>query len=409
MSRPLGSKNKPKTKNSNSIRTIQLLKQFENAPKISKSANNWVNWGLTNSYSYDLLNLYNTSVSHRACIDFAVNAICGQGIDYDSLSVSKDALLTPNPTMSWDSFARALAFDFCMYNAFAFQIIKNKDGKTYSFFPQPFDSVRFGEMDDEGRINISYLCCDWTATVKYPPVQIQMFDSNENIPIGERRLFVYKRYNPLNAYYPLPSYSSGINAIQTEAQFQIYDFKNVVNGFTPSGAITLPNVETDEERRKILNEIQRMFTGAENANSVIVTFKNNVDDEPISFTSFAQTNEKVDLYSESNDRTLNRIMAAHKIPSKALVGYPADDTGFSDSGAYMQAAFNLYNTNVAEANRREIEDNINYLFALNGIDVTIEFKPLKYLITEDATEAAAAIDDSNNAKLSKQIGFLTNE
>lgn len=406
MARPLGSKNKPK--NSNSIATIQLTKQFENAPKISKSSYSWIKWGELNSYPYDLLSLYNTSVSHRACIDFAVNAICGQGIDYDSLNVSSDALLTPNPNMSWDAFARALAFDFCMYNAFAFQIIKNKDNKTFSFFPQPFDSIRFGEMDDEGRIATAYLCSDWTSVAKYPPIEIKVFDSNENIPIGERRLFVYKRYNPMNNYYPLPPYSSGINAIQAEAQFQIYDFKNIVNGFTPSGAITLPNVETDEERRKILNEIQRMFTGAENANSVIVTFRNNIDDEPITFTSFAQTNEKVDLYSESNNRTINRIMAAHKIPSKALMGYPADDTGFSDSGAYMQAAFNLYNTNVAEANRREIEDNINYLFALNGIDVTIEFKPLKYLITEDATQAAKAIDDSNNAKLSKQIGFITN-
>jgi hypothetical protein len=76
-------------------------------------------------------------------------------------------------------------------------------------------------------------------------------------------------------------------------------------------------------------------------------------------------------------------MAAHRINSKALIGYPSDDVGFSDSGAYLEEAYRLYNVNVANNNRREILDVINTLFKANGVDVAIMLKPLRYK-TDDA-------------------------
>lgn len=379
MPRPKGSTNKPK--GNTVVKVLNFEKQIDNAP-ITKTNMMYdiVNYGERNDYPYQLISLYNTSVTHKACVDFSANAIVGDGIDWDAMGVENGSIPNPNYTMGWNEFIKSLAFDFSLYSAFAFQVIKNKDGKTYSFFPQPIETVRLEEMDEDGVINNAYLCKDWTNTTKYPPVKLPMFGFQEGREIekGVPYLFYHRQYNPVNAYYGLPVYTSAINAIQAEAQYQLYDLKSITNGFTPAGSITLPEVETDEERNAIIRDVTRLFTSAENANSLLINFRRNPDDKGIEFTPFTQSSSNVDLYDGANNRVIDRIMVGHKIPSKALIGYPVDSMGFSDSGKYMEASYTIYNVNVANNNRREILDVINTLFKANGVDVQIVLKPLKY-------------------------------
>lgn len=396
--RPVGAINKPK---SSTLKVLNFDKQIENAPVVKKNQQyNIIQYGSKNLYPFDLISLYNTSVTMKACVDFATNAIVGEGVDIEAMKLKDGDLQNPNYYTGWNEFIRALAFDFTLYSAFAFQIIKNKDGKTYSFFHQPIETIRLEEMDEDGVINNAYLCKDWSAPSKYPPVKIPMFgfQSDREIPRGVPYLFYHRQYNPVNFYYGLPSFSSAINCIQSEAQFQIWDLKNVTNGFTPVGALTLPNVETDEERQAIINNIQRLFTGAENSNSLVITFRNNIEDKPIEYTPFVQSSNNVNLYADANERTVNRIMAAFKIPSKALIGFPADNTGFSDSGAYLESAFALYNVNVANNNRKEILDVINNMLKMNGVDTQLVLKSLNYRITDSQTTSTTNIQSETKTE-----------
>lgn len=381
--RPVGSTKKNIL--GNGVYTMNFEKQIQNAPINKLNAMGWVNYGSKNLYPFDLINLYNTSVTHKACCDFATNAIVGDGLDVEAMKINSEELQNPNYNMGWNEFIRTLAFDFNLYSAFAFQIIRNRDGKTYSFYHQPVETIRLEMADEDGVINNAYLCKDWSEIGKNPPIKIPMFgfQDEKEIPSGVPYLFYHRQYNPVNFYYGLPVYASALNCIMAEAQYQIFDLKNIVNGFTPVGCLTLQNVETDEERQAIINNISKLFTGAENSNSLLVQFRNNVDDPGVVFTPFTQKSQSADLYEKANERTITRIMAAWKIPSKALIGYNADDTGFSNSGEYMESAFALYNVNVANNNRKEIIDVINQLFKMNGIDVEIILKPLKYRINDD--------------------------
>lgn len=370
------------------VSIMHFDKQIENSAIVRPNALYGImNFGVDNLYPYKLINLYNTSVTHKACCDFSTNAIVGEGIDWESMQMKNGDIPNPNYSMGWNEFIRALAFDFSLYSAFAFQIIRNKDGRTYSFFPQPIETVRVEEADEDGVINNAYICKDWSATGKYPPIKIPMFgfQDDKEIPKGVPYLFYHRQINPVNFYYGLPIYSSAINAIQAEAQYQTFDLKNIVNGFTPVGCLTLPEVETSEERDAIIKNITSMFSGAENSNALMVTFRNNIEDKGVEFVPFTQKSQSADLYANANERTINRIMAAWKIPSKALIGYPADNTGFSDSGAYMESAYALYNVNVANNARREILDVINQLFQMNNVDVEIVLKPLRYKIDDAQT------------------------
>lgn len=395
MSRPKGSLNKStiikmqqQASKGGGVSIMHFDKQIENSAVVRPNAQYGImNWGSDNLYPYKLINLYNTSVTHKACADFSTNAIVGEGIDWETMQIKNGDIPNPNYSMGWNEFIRALAFDFSLYSSFAFQVIRNRDGKTYSFFPQPMETVRVEEADEDGVINNAYLCKDWSATGKYPPVKIPMFgfQSEKEIPMGVPHLFYHRQYNPVNFYYGLAIYSSCINAIQAEAQYQTFDLKNIVNGFTPVGCLTLPEVETDEERNAIIKNITSMFSGAENSNALMITFRSNIEDKGVEFVPFTQKSQSADLYANANERTINRIMAGWKIPSKALIGYPADNTGFSDSGAYMESAYALYNVNVANNARREILDVINQMFKMNNVDIEITLKPLRYKIDDAQT------------------------
>lgn len=399
MARTKGSLNKStlEKRNSGGVFNIKMEKQIENAPITKRNElYNIIQYGSKNLYPFDLIGLYNTSVTHKACCDFSTNAICGEGLDYDAMKIKNEDLENPNYSMGWFEFIRALAFDFSLYSAFAFQIIKNRDNKTYSFFPQPIETVRLEEMDEDGVINNAYICKDWSAVGKYPPIKIPMFgfQSEKEIPMGVPYLFYHRQYNPVTPYYGLPIYSSALNAIQAEAQFQTWDLRSIVNGFTPVGAITLPQVEDDNERNAIIDNITRMFTSAQNANQLLITFRTNIEDKPIEYTPFTHSATNINLYADANNRTIQRIMAAWRIPTKALIGYSVDDTGFSNSGEFMESAFALYNVNVANNNRKEIVDVINQLFKMNGVDVEIKLKPLRFRIDQEKT----TVDDSTKTQ-----------
>lgn len=407
--RPAGSTNKPKY--NGGLEVLKFEKQIANAPVTKFNAQyDIINYGVDNVYPYKLIDLYNTSVTHRACVDFSTNAIIGEGIDWEKMKVNSADMPTPNYSMSWNEFIKALAFDYSLYSAFSFQIIKNRDNKTYSFFPQPVETVRLEEMDEDGVINNAYICKDWSATGKYQPIKLPIFgfQEDEQIPMGQPYLVYHKQYNPVNAYYGLPTYSSALNAIQAEAAYQTWELKNVTNNFTPTGMLTLPSVESDDERRAIIKNVQSMFGGVENTNALMITFRTNIEDKPVEFTPFTAPSTNVNLYEAANERTINRIMAGHKIPSKALIGYPADDTGFSNSGEYLESAYALYNVNVANNARREILDTVNTLFKLNGVELQIELKPLRYKVDDEETKVETTTNPEGEEKTEEEVEERTN-
>lgn len=375
------SKNKKIT---SSVYNLNFDKQIENAPIVKNSNRGWIAYGRRNDYPFQLLNLYSSSVTHRACVDFSVNSIIGNGVDYEKMG----DIPSPNYTEDWNSFLRKISLDFILYGSFAFQICKNRDGKTYSVFHQPMETVRLSPYDDDGQITTAWICSDWSALGKYQPIELPIFGFQEGytIKMGQPYLFVYRTYTPQNNYYPAPIYSSALNAIQAEIEFQKYDLKSILNNFVPSGMLEMGPVESDKDKQEIIDNINRMFVGSDAVNSLMLTFANGSGESPVKFTPFVGNATNVNLYEASNERTVNRILESHRIPSKALVGLPMDSSGFSNQGEMLEAAYNLYNINVGNNNRNTIIGTINSLFAMNGVDIQLILKPLRFNILGKNTE-----------------------
>ena len=364
--------------------TTNLEKQVENQPLTRDSNRGWIAWGTRNLYPLELSNLYYNSLTHKACVDFAVTSIMGGGIDYDTME-QDESQLVPNYQGTWDEVIENLALDYVLYGSFAMQIIKNEDGKTYSFYHQPISDVRCSPRDEDGVINSYWICPDWTMTQKYAPVEMKAFGFQEDDTIskGEPYLYVFQKYNPELVYYYSPLYISGIKAIQSEVEMLRYDLRSVMNNFSASGVLTLNRVDDENERKMLLDNIQSMFTGSDSANSLMVTFKNSDEEKPVEFTPFDKQVNNVDLFNNNNERTIQRIVAAHRIPSKGLIGYDLEGASLGGDGNTLNVVYNLYNRVTSSKLRRDILNAVNNALALNGVDTKIILKPLDFSLIQD--------------------------
>ena len=380
MSRPVGSKNKPKIQGGNNVYLTKFEKQIEGSAVTKKSGFSWVNWGIKNNYPNILLDLYNQSPTHRSSVNFAVQSILGNGVDFEEMKLNGDEVV-PNYAQTWDEVIKSLAMDYILYGSYAIQVIMNKDGKTFSFWHMPLDKVRWGEYDEDGQITSYWISNDWTALGQNPPFEIAALDMREDFKIdkGKPYLYVYRTYSPTMTYYTQPHYAAAIKAIQAEIEYCNYDLKNIVNGFAPSGVLTLPEVETDEQRQAIINNVTRMFQGSDNANSVMITFRNNLEDKGVEYTPFTNSTGNVNLYADANQRVINRILAAHQIPNAALIGMPdIGNSGFSSEADKLEVSYQLYNKLTGNYNRMAVIRTLNQMLKMNGIDTEIIMKPLSF-------------------------------
>ena len=374
--RPAGSRNKPKP--NNTIQCLHFDKQIAGSPVNKVSIQGWVNWGLRNNYPNLLLDLYNGSPTHRACVNFGVQSILGNGVDYDAMQLDKNEVF-PNPYQSWDDIIKNLALDFMLYGSYALQIIKNKDNKTYSYWHLPLEKVRWAEYNDEGNIDYYWICSNWTSTIKNKPFKVPAFDSAKELRRGETYLYVYRQYSPAMTYYTQPHYQAGIKAIQSEIEYVNFDLRQTVNNFTPAGMLILDEVETDEEKQKIIQNITDMFTGSENANTVLISFRSNVEQQQPQFIPFQANSENYNIFADANERTISRILASHQIPNASLVGMPdIGSTGFASEADKLEVAYQLYNKLTGNANRMAVIKTLNLMFQMNGIDNEIIMKPLSF-------------------------------
>ena len=148
MGRPKGSLNK---RDNGSLFLTKFEKQVCGSAITRPSSRGWINWGLRNDYPILLLDLYNQSPTHRACVNFAVQSIVGDGVDFDAMKLDGSATV-PNYKDTWDDLIRDISLDYILYGSYAIEIIKNKDNKTFSYWHIPLDKVRWSEYDQDGQI-----------------------------------------------------------------------------------------------------------------------------------------------------------------------------------------------------------------------------------------------------------------
>lgn len=380
--RPVGSTKEKieAARNRSGVFVTKFEKQIQNTPITKDSSMGWRKWGIDNLYCNKLLNLYSSSPTHHSACQFAIASILGNGVDFEAMGLNGDEVV-PNTTQVWDDVIRGLATDYILYGSYALEVVKNRDNKTYSFFNVGLDKVRWGEYDESGNIPYYYISADWSALGTNPPIRIDALDlsNDENLKMGVPYLYVYRAYTPTQQYYTQPTYAAAIQAIQSEIEFVQHDLKSATNNFVPSGMLVLNDAETQEERQAIINNIQNMFIGSSNSNSLMVTFRSNIEENKPEFVPFTANNGNVNIYADANQRTINRILCAHQIPNASLIGMPdLNNSGFSSEAQKLEVSYQLYNKLTGNYNRMAVIRTLNQMFKLNGIQTEIIMRPLSF-------------------------------
>lgn len=397
----------------NKLYNINFEKNLPNTPTCRRSSMGWVNWGARNNYPTQLLALLAQSPTLSACCNFAVKSLVGGGVDYEAMGID-GSQLRPNYLYSYDELIRRCAIDYFTLGNFALQIIKNRDNTTYSIYHQPIETVRCAERDADGVITDYYICRDWSSYNKYKPIQIPSLITRDDgswiLKSGQAYLLVSEQYNPISDYYPQPIWGSAIKAVQAEVEHLNFDLKSASNSFVPAGALSLPAASSEEAKQAILKNVQEMLVGSSNASQLLVSFRDTNDEEPVKFTPFTASEKNQNLFEESSNRAISRILSTFSIPSRTLIGYPAENTGFASEGALLEAAYKLYETLSGNDSRRAVVGVINDCLRNNGIDIEILMRPISFGVGLNIVNGVVTSDEVSEENVEEQqfstIGFL---
>ena len=94
----------------------------------------------------------------------------------------------------------------------------------------------------------------------------------------------------------------------------------------------------------------------------------------------------MNLFGDNNDRTINRILAAHKISNSALIGIMIQGAGFNSEADFLESAYKLLDRTVLRKMRNELIKTINKMFTLNGISEVLDYDTGSFIDNQTNSE-----------------------
>jgi len=195
----------------------------------------------------------------------------------------------------------------------------------------PFESVRFGKPDKDGRIRKVFVSGDWLTSagsdedaIEYPLIMPGEELTALNAPRGA--VFYY---TGLRQAYPLAKIDAIFDTAQSNAEVQLFQLSNIRNGFHSATIFKhFGGFKSKREKKEYEEQIQKLI-GAENANS---TFIIDMDQDLKDTDLFEQlpSNNNDTLFDSTTNNILGTILQHFNVPP-SLMGV------FSDGAVFTQA------------------------------------------------------------------------
>jgi capsid portal protein len=334
-------------------------------------------YGNLNLFPQSLIELYDTSAMHHTCIDAITAGIVGDGIEI----IGDEYVNQKGETI--DEIFEKISLDYTLYNGYAINVVWNKERtKIAEMYHLPFANVRSGKPTEEDEVEEYMYSADWANLRKYPYQTYRAFDSTDNKGDNASQIFYFYNYTPGNQVYPLPGYVAAMNDISLDAQVSRFHANNIANGLAPSMFVQFRNgVPSPEERRDVYKEIEKTFTGTENAGRFFLAFSE--PGKEMQVTPIDSAND--DYYLLLEERISSRILTAHRITSPLLLGIK-DASGFSNNSEEIKVAYAHFEGTVVEPKRKKIVSGFGYMLRLAGYNVGIKIRPNKLVNEEEVTD-----------------------
>jgi hypothetical protein len=329
----------------------------------------YVSFGKDNLYPDKIIELFNTSAMNGTAINSIKDAVIGEGIaEYGDTVVNQ-----LGDTLN-DIYGK-IALDYVLFGGYSINAIWNRGGdKVVEIYHLCFDKVRSGKMDEEDVVNEYYYSSNWANTRKYKPVRYKSYDPTDNKGDNASQIFYCFDYTPGNLIYPLPSYVGALNDIQLDARISKYHNAQISNGFSGGIFINMPNGEpTPEEQRMLYRDIEKSFTGEDNAGRLFLSFSEGAELAP---QVQAITSANDDYYTTLEQRISSRILTAHRITSGRLIGV-RDEGGLGNNAQEIEVAYTHFSSTAIEPKQKKINKCLNRVLTAFGIEEPIQIIPAR--------------------------------
>lgn len=336
------------------MNTIEIACQRIQLPDYREetfSSKSYVKYGEHNDFPKFLQELAGRSALHNAIISSKVDYCYADGLKLvgDRLELSTQLFVNhPNPTEDMDSIYRKCLYDYILYGAFALNVIWANDCENIAeIYHIDAAKIRSGKKNDKGVVETYFYCEDWSkAAPRYKEVPAFRNDNRQG-----SQLLYYKEYRPGTFYYALPSYVGALNYIMIDAEISNYHLSHLLNGMSPNFMITFTNgVPTDEERRKIKQQMIQEYTGTDNAGKFIVSFVDDPTKVPDVQTLSADNLDE--QFNQLSDQVLQNILSGHKIVSPMLVGIKTE--GQLGGSNELETAYEIFTKTVIQPIQKDV-------------------------------------------------------
>jgi len=278
----------------------------------------WVYYGPTNQAPQELIRLYNSSPTHRACVMSKWFGVRGEELNIVDGDASRLLMVNSTGESLYDLWQKA-CLDFILYGSFSINCVWRKDRDAgFDMYYMDLSKLRAGKSDMHDRINDYYYSADWLYPKKEPfvPRRLPAFDINRDEP---SQIFYYTTHSVGNQYYATPSYWGAATAISTELEIYNWWYNGILNNLQPSLFVAINSgIPDPEQREDIYKTLTQKYAGSNSPSKLMLTFSNSKEEAP-EITQI-QTNGSDKMWIEMSASVQQAILTSHQISSAELLG-----------------------------------------------------------------------------------------
>lgn len=367
------------------IHSVELT--VYNRPSFTEvlNARRWVSRGKDNLFPVYLIDLYNQGNTHGAVVDGKISYGMGRGLVANPdkagiLEVAKclQFLKRPNPFEDWEMLIKKTWTNFEIHNSYAFEILRNKQGKPLEVYNIDIDRL----CEDKNDSSVYLYSLDWETKYSTPELRRQNFNPNIlEIPkydpkqIHERCILVHYEPRPGMKYYTLPSYINGLEAIEEEIEIAQFHLNNVANGFVGGTMVNFLNGNaTDEEKGNIEARMNAKFANGR-GQKVLYNFADGKDQAAEVLPLQPNTLDK--QFEARAKQVPENIIVGHRAVSGMLFGIKTE--GQLGGRTEILEAYELFKETYVKPRQDTVLKTVNKIFEIFGLSPIIEIKALKPL------------------------------
>ena len=347
---------------------LKLKEYVERSYAERPSNQGYVSYGDDNLFPQYLIDLYKSSATHNALCTSIAYMIFGDGVQADTLEARLKI-------QEWglDDEVRKACLDLKIQGGFALEVVYSIDRTTITKVRHcPFENVRSGEVNEDEKCEFYYYSKDWSDK-RHEPEVVKAFDPQEAVEYPVQILYV-KPFSPGSYYYPKPDYIGSIDYIELDKEIGKYHINNIKNGMAPSFHLAFKNgTPSQEERRKIRNDVERQLAGATNAGKFIMTFSDQPDRKP-DFDPFPLSDADKQ-YQFLSTEVSDKIMIGHRVVSSAMFGVKT--AGQLGNTQELEIASELFDNQVVKPYQRILKDAVSSILNAAGTPAVVSVEKVE--------------------------------